>query len=160
MELALIAAVASNGIIGRNGTLPWKPIKEDMKHFKDLTYGHPVIMGRKTYYSIPEKFKPLAGRKNIVLTKSGGIEFPREVAVCTSVEEALDVASQEGNILYVIGGQNVYGQTIGLADRLEITELEERYDGDACFPEINRKIWKEIFREKREGYSFVSYGRR
>lgn len=159
MELRLIAAVASNGIIGKNGELPWNPIKEDMKHFKDLTYGYPVIMGRKTYHSIPEKFRPLVGRKNIVLTKTGGIEFPEEVVVCKSVEEALAVASQNSNLAYVIGGQKVYEQTISLADRLDITELDERYDGDAFFPNIDKRIWQEISREKREKYSFVSYVR-
>lgn len=157
MELILIAAVAKNRIIGREGKIPWNPLPEDMKHFRDLTMGYPVIMGRKTYESIPWKFRPLVGRKNIVLTNNLDFTAPSEVALCSSMEQTFYEASKKNNRAYIIGGQKVYEQTIDMASKLEITEINKEYAGDAYFPEIKEDIWKETARDRRADYSFVSY---
>lgn len=162
MELVLIAAVARGGVIGLNGKMPWKNLPGDMAHFKELTMGHPVIMGRKTYESIPEKFRPLPGRTNIVVSKRNDLHYPENVKVCDSVDAAIDFASGLDEIVLVTGGQKVYEQTIDRAKRLEITEINAQYPGDAHFPKINPDIWVETGRDTTEddSYAFVSYGRR
>src|SRR3989344_5306134 len=165
MELRIIAAVSKNNVIGIEGKLPWR-IKEDMYRFKELTIGHPVIMGRKTYESIPEKFRPLPGRANLVLTKNRELIY-LGTQLCSSMEEALDIISVAGrtkdteidyNIIYVIGGESVYREALPLTDRLELTHVNREVEGDAFFPEIDEIRWREIKRQNFEGFSFVSYG--
>ena len=161
MELALIAAVSGGRVIGNKGEMPWH-IKEDLKRFKGLTYGHPVLMGRKTYESIIKRNgKPLPARMNIVLSMDAGFQVNHPGAtVCGNINEALEIASIRDRVCYVVGGQNVYEQTIGLANRLEITEVHGEFEGDAFFPEINKEDWTETFREKKDFYSFVTYRNR
>ena len=169
MELVLIAAVAQNGVIGKDGTIPWK-IPEDMKRFKELTTGYSVIMGRKTYESLPDPFRPLPNRWNIVLTRQLHVH-PFGVSVASSLEDAIRLVQQrlprreevEGihrDRAYVIGGQSVYEAAFPLAQRLEITHVSQTVPGDAFFPEIDPHIWLPTNQIGREGYTFVTYRRR
>lgn len=154
MSLSLIAALASNNCIGKGGKLPWN-IPEDMQHFKDVTMGHPVLMGRKTWESIPEKFRPLPKRKNLVITRDANYPVPNEVEVHTSITEALE--HHPGEEIMVIGGADIYRQTLDVAETLYITHVYRSVDGDAFFPEIKPDVWKETEREEREGFAFVTY---
>ncbi|MDO8617884.1 MAG: dihydrofolate reductase [Candidatus Uhrbacteria bacterium] len=156
MSIILVAAVAKNGCIGKAGQIPWH-IPEDLKHFKDLTMGHPVLMGRKTWESIPDRFRPLPGRTNIVLTKQLNFSVPQGVEVFADMDEALQCHSQEN--LFVIGGAEIYRELMPLADRLLITHVDQVVDGDAFFPKIDPQIWREVEREDHNGFSFVSYFR-
>ena len=162
MELVLIAAQASNRVIGKKGELPWY-ISEDLKRFKHLTLNHPVIMGRKTYETIVKRLgKPLPDRTNIVLTKQH--KEQQGVFFCSTPEEALKIAQQHGQTAYVIGGQTIYEQFMPLATALEITHLHHEVEGDAFFPLINEANWQLVKKEDSgEGgmsYSFVRYERR
>ena len=154
MEKIIVAAVAENNVIGNDGDIPWH-IPEDLKHFKELTEGFPVIMGRKTFESLPESFRPLPNRKNIVLSRSG---FKAEGTVTAkSLEEAYSIAEQDSEKVFVIGGSAVYELALSECDRLEITRVHEEYDGDTYFPEIDDENWKEISRTEKDGFSFVTY---
>lgn len=156
MSITLIAAIAKNNCIGKNGSLPWR-IPEDMAHFKDLTMGYPVIMGRKTWESIPEKFRPLPGRHNIVVTRQEAYPLPENVERASSLEEALLMHATED--LFVIGGAEIYRASMDRADRLEITHVHQDVDGDTFFPEIPEATWHEAAREDHDGFSFVTYER-
>lgn len=158
MSLTLIAAVAKNGCIGKDGRLPWR-IPEDLKRFKMLTTGHTVLMGRKTWESIPEKFRPLPDRTNIVLTKQTDYDLPVDVERFDSLEKAL-AAHQFEEDVFVIGGARIYEQTMGAADRLMITEVDQTIEGDAFFPKIDPEQWLETEREPHDGFAFVTYHRR
>ncbi len=154
--LTLIAAIASNSCIGKDNALPWR-LPEDMKRFKELTTGHTVLMGRKTWESIPQKFRPLPDRKNVVITRQTDYAVPEGVEVHGTIQSAL--ARHTNEHIFVIGGAEIYAQTIGIADRLEITHVDQTVDGDAYFPQIDPAVWKEVAREVREGFSFVTYER-
>ncbi|MBI2666916.1 dihydrofolate reductase [Candidatus Woesearchaeota archaeon] len=159
MELILIAAVAENGVIGKAGGIPWR-IPEDMKHFKELTLHHPVIMGRKTYESIPAKFRPLPQRRNMILTHQSNYQ-QQGAEVYHSLDDALqavDVHSEKE--IYVIGGQQIYELAMPFATRLEITEVHQNVEGDAYFPKIDKSEWKELLRKDYEKYSFVTLVKR
>ncbi|HRH23551.1 MAG TPA: dihydrofolate reductase [Candidatus Magasanikbacteria bacterium] len=152
--IALIAAISENNCIGKSGTLPWY-IPEDLKRFKNITTGHTVLMGRKTWESIPEKFRPLPNRKNIVVTRNTDYPVPAGVMLYHSVDEALK--REEGDIM-VIGGAEIYTQSIDHADTLYITHIRTVIeDGTAFFPAIDPTIWKEVEREDHEHFSFVTY---
>ena len=141
MRIALIAAMAKNRIIGRNNQLPWR-IPADLKHFKVLTMGKPIIMGRKTYESIG---RPLPGRDNIVLT--GDVTYRAEgCEVVHSIAQALQVAGAVEEAM-IVGGSDLYRQTIGDADRLYLTLVKAEVEGDAWFPKIDSRQWREIKRE-------------
>lgn len=152
--IALIAAVAKNNCIGKQGALPWY-LPADLKHFKKLTLGHVVIMGRKTWDSIPEKFKPLPKRANVVITRQANFKTPSGVEIYHTIPEAL--AARPGEDIFIIGGAEIYNQTIALADTLYITEVHKPVDGDAFFPEFNKVEWQETERENHEEISFVTY---
>ena len=162
--IALIAAVADNGIIGRDGEMPWH-LPADLKHFKETTMGHPVIMGRRTYDSIASEIGgPLPGRTNIVLSRSEP-QLPEAVEVVDSVDAAVGAAAdvldaETADTVYVIGGATVYEQFLPRADRLVLTELDDSYDGDTRFPEWDRTEWQQHSRDDREGFAFVTYERR
>ncbi len=153
MDIGIIAAISDNGVIGKDGRLPWH-IPEDFKHFKKLTFGNSVIMGRKTYNSIG---KPLVGRENIVLTR-GNIEGVR---TAKSLTEALIIA-EHGNYMrtYIIGGHSVYKDALSVANFMEITEVHQEVDGDVYFPKFNWNYWREVTREYKDNHSFVSYIRK
>jgi dihydrofolate reductase len=157
-RIYLIAAVASNGIIGANGQLPWS-LPEDLKHFKRLTLGHPVIMGRRTWESLRG---PLPGRDNIVVTASPGYQAPG-AAVAGSLEGALALCAGEP-VAFVIGGSRLFEESLPIADGLVLTEIDREYPGDVRFPEYDRSHWKESQRERHataEGtkFDFVLYER-
>ncbi len=151
--------MARNRVIGKNNALPWR-LSPDLKRFRRITMGHPIIMGRKTYESIG---RPLDGRKNIVITRNP--EFrPDGVTVAGSIDEALGLANDDE--IMIIGGADIYAQTLSRADRIHLTLIHENFDGDAYFPEIDSKEWKEAEREDIEpgvdaafGYSFVTLER-
>lgn len=163
-ELVLIAAVAKNGVIGKDNALPWH-LPEDLKHFKALTTGHAVIMGRKTWESLPERFRPLPGRLNIVVTRNADYAAPGATVV-HSLEEAQKVsAGGTASIsIFVIGGAELYVHALPLAQRLELTEIDVEVEGDANFPAFDRSEWREVAREQGESatglaYAFVRYER-
>jgi dihydrofolate reductase len=158
MKLGLIFARARNGVIGKDGGLPWH-LPEDLAHFKKLTLGCPVIMGRKTWDSLPERFRPLPGRTNIVVTRQAG--WHAEGATrAGSLAQALESCAGEP-IAWVIGGAQIYTQALPLADVAEITQIDADFDGDAFIPQLGAG-WKEVAREAHTAanglnYSFVSY---
>lgn len=159
MEKIIIAAVSENNVIGNQGEIPWD-IPEDMKHFRKKTTGNAVIMGRKTFESLPENFRPLPDRKNIVLTRSGLEDKPREVVEASSLGEAWKAAEGYSDKAFIIGGESVYREGMTEADRLVITRVHEEYEGDTFFPEIDTENWEESERDEREGFSFLEYVRR
>lgn len=152
--VTLVAAVANNGCIGKGGELPWS-IPEDMKRFKDLTTGSIVVMGRKTWESIPEKYQPLPNRHNVVVTRQADYKLPDGVDRFNSLDTALD-AFVTNNVM-VIGGAEIYTQAMDRADTLQITEVHRDVDGDTFFPHIEAAHWKETWREDHDGFSFVTY---
>ena len=145
--IVLVAAVAENGVIGKAGALPWR-LKSDMQQFRALTWGKPVIVGRTTYMSFAKQ--PLPGRTNIVISRDRSFAAPGAV-VATSLAAAFETARGDalrrgaGKII-VLGGANIYEQTIGDADRLVITRVHLQPDGDARFPPIDPSVWKEAER--------------
>lgn len=158
IQKVIIAAVSENGVIGKNGDIPWH-YPEDLKHFKEKTTNHPVIMGSSTYRSLPENFKPLPGRKNIVLTRSG-IDVDESVDVANSLEEAWQIAEEhEDEKAFIIGGATIYDQTLEEADKLVLTRIHQEYDGDTFFADWNEENWKEIERDEKEELSFLEYER-
>ncbi|WP_231185749.1 dihydrofolate reductase [Haladaptatus sp. DYF46] len=153
-----IAAVAENGVIGRDGGMPWH-YSEDMRHFKETTMGHPVIMGRTTYESIAGRLDgPLPGRTNVVLSRSNP-DLPDEVVLVHSVEEAMTEVEKLDDVAFVTGGATVYEQFLPHADELLLTEIHEAYDGDTRFPEWNGEEWHEVERDERGEFDFVRYER-
>jgi dihydrofolate reductase len=157
MEKIIIVAVSENGVIGKDGDIPWH-YPEDLKHFKKKTMDHPVIMGSSTYRSLPEDFKPLPGRKNIVLTRSG-IDVDESVSVANSLDEAWKIAGEHDEKAFIIGGATIYEQTLDEADKLVLTRIHEEYNGDTFFPNWNKENWKEVKRDEREELSFLEYER-
>jgi len=154
MEKVIVAAVSENGVIGRDGDIPWH-YPEDMEHFRELTVGQPVVMGRKTFQSLPDNYRPLPDRHNIVLTRSG---FEHEgVETAESLEEAYEIAGKYSDTVFIIGGSTVYEQAMDDADRMELTRIHKEYEGDSYFPEFDRNRWNETGKEDREELSFVTY---
>jgi dihydrofolate reductase len=156
-EVVVIAAVARNRVIGRDNRLLWN-IPEDMAHFKALTAGHTVLMGRRTWESLPPRFRPLPGRRNIVITRQPGYAAPG-AELADSLESALQLAST-ATVVFIIGGEQIYAQAMGIADRLEITEVELEPEGDAWFPEIAAVDWEKVAKTEGNEFAFVTYRRR
>ncbi|MFB6184571.1 MAG: dihydrofolate reductase [Haloarculaceae archaeon] len=156
LEVVFVVAVTDDGVIGADGDLPWH-YPEDLRHFRETTSGHPVVMGRRTYESLPEDYRPLPDRTNVVVTTSD-IDVPPAVAVARSIPEAWAVAAERDDVVYVIGGASVFDQTIDVADRLVVTEIHEPYPGDTYF-EFDRETWRELARDDRGELSFVEYVR-
>ena len=154
----LVAAVAANGIIGADGKLPWH-IPEELRHFKRLTLGHPVIMGRRTWESLKG---PLPGRENIVVTRTPGYEAPG-AAVATSLSGALALCIGEP-VVFVIGGTRLFEEALPLAAGMVLTEIRRDYEGDTWFPAWDRSQWRESQREPHTAadgtkFDFVLYER-
>lgn len=137
----LVAAVAANGIIGANGRLPWH-FPEELRHFKRLTMGHPLIMGRRTWESLG---RPLPGRENIVVTRTPGYEAPG-AAVASSLDAAIALCLGEP-VAFVIGGTQLFEAALPLARGLVLTEIQREYQGDTWFPAYDRAQWRETQRE-------------
>lgn len=155
MKLIIIAAHDPNLVIGRNGSLPWH-YKEDLKFFKQTTMGHILLMGRVVFEELNEK--PLPGREAVVLSKSKSYEH---VPTFNTIVKALHYLKDEETV-FVIGGGEIYRQTLGLADELIITEIHQIHEGDTFFPEYRDRIgeaWKEVFRKDKENLSFIKYER-
>ncbi len=154
VSLSLVAGIASNNCIGVGGHLPWH-IPEDLKHFREVTTGKTVLMGRKTWESLPEKFRPLPNRLNIVITRQTDYVVPEKVEVFATIEAA--IAAHPNEEIMVIGGAEIYRQTIDLADTLYMTLVDQAIDGDAYFPTIDPNVWHETTRIDHAGFSFVTY---
>lgn len=162
--LTLIAALARNGTIGRDNTLPWR-IPEDLKRFKALTLGHPVIMGRKTWDSLG---RPLPGRLNIVISRDPAYRAEGALVV-HSLSQAIERAvmqNEHTEEIFIIGGAEIFQWALPLAQRLQLTEIDADIEGDVHFPAFNPADWQETFRETRQNkddglrYAFVTYERR
>ena len=166
-QIILIACVASNGVIGRSeadgsGTMPWH-LPEDLTHFRELTNGHVVVMGRRTWESLPEKFRPLPNRRNIVITRN-----PDYVAPGAEVFSAIASAHRacpNAEKFFIIGGGELYRAAIADADGLELTEIHQAFEGDTTFPEFQPEDWHQLHRDCRRSesgleFDFVTYLRR
>lgn len=160
-RIHLIAAIAKHGGIGYQNALLWH-LPEDMAHFRQTTAGKPVIMGRKTWDSLPPRFRPLPGRRNIVLTRQAGFEAAGAACV-QSLADALHLCAMEDDI-YIIGGAQIYAEALPLADELNLTLVDLSPEADAFFPNIPTAIWQETARidghsSNGIGYAFVTYRR-
>jgi len=160
-RISIISAMASNRAIGIRNTLPWQ-LPEDLKHFKALTMGHHIVMGRKTYDSIG---KPLPGRDTVIVTRNADFAVPGCLAV-NSLDAALTVSHGDAEVFFV-GGAELYRQALAIAHRIYLTEIQRVFDGDAFFPEFDKSQWIETARDKHrtEGpngfeYHFVVYDRK
>lgn len=150
-------AVSENNVIGNKNNLPWH-LPEDLKHFKDLTLGKTVVMGRKTYESIVARLKkPLPGRKNVVITRQKDFVVPEGVLVFNSLEEAAKQLSAED--LYIIGGAEIFKLALPFAQKMYLTRVRGNYQGDAYLPEINWKTWEKTEEEKHEAFSYLVYNK-
>ncbi|UTD28018.1 dihydrofolate reductase [Bradyrhizobium sp. WD16] len=165
--IVFVVAVAQNGVIGRDGTMPWR-LKSDLQHFKALTFGKPVVMGRKTFASIG---RPLPGRTNIVVTRDPAFQVAR-VVTAPSLDSAYDIGCGDAwrrgaREIAVIGGADIFAQWMARADRLEITEVHARPEGDTVMPALDTALWLEVGRTDHKAgtddscdFSYVSYRRR
>lgn len=145
MIVSLIAALSENRVIGKNNDLPWR-LPDDMKYFMEATSGHYVIMGRKNYQSLPEKFRPLPNRTNIVITRSLGFSAPGCQVVHT-LTDALEIARKANQKeVFIIGGAEIYTLSLPHAHRLYLTEIKAEVAGDTYFPNVNLTEWKELSR--------------
>lgn len=161
-EVVIIAALAEKDrLIGRGKDLPWH-IPEDLKRFKQLTSGHPLLMGRRTFESVVHQFGgPLPNRRNIVISSSGAVMEHPDVEVVSSIGEALEAAEAE-DLVFVGGGATIYGQMLAHADRLELTLVEGEFEGDTYFPPYEDLVAREFQKtteERHEGFRFVTYVR-
>ncbi len=168
ITISIIVAMAENGCIGKDNKMPWH-ISDDLKRFKSLTNKHPVIMGRKTFESIIGYLgKPLPNRKNIIISRSV-YETNHDVNIYKDINKAVEFAknysTEQGlNEVFIIGGAQIYKQTIDLANRLHLTKVHKSVDGDAFFPEFNNDEWLETARidhlDHKPPYSFITLDRR
>ena len=157
-ELTIIAAVSINNVIGNKNKLIWD-LPNDLKRFKELTTGHSVIMGRKTFDSLPN---PLPNRDNIIITRNTDYSNP-DIKVCSSIEDAINLTKTDSQP-FIIGGGEIYSQTINLVDKIELTRVYKEFDGDAFFPEIPLDNFELINEERYNSnaenefdYSFLTY---
>jgi dihydrofolate reductase len=137
-RLELIAAVAANGVIGRGGTLPWH-LPDDLKRFKQLTHGHAIVMGRRTYESIG---RPLPGRQNIVVSRGWDQRPHPDLVLAASLDEAIFEAAASPPPAFIIGGAALYAAALPRVEILHLTELDEAVDGDTLFPPFDRSQWR------------------
>jgi dihydrofolate reductase len=158
MNINLIVAIDKKNGIGKNNLLPWH-LPADLKHFKTITTGHPIIMGRKTFDSIG---KALPNRRNIVVSRQSGLQIP-EVELCSSLNKAIELCKDEVDV-FVIGGAQIFEQALPIADVLYLTVIQEDFDADVFFPEIKMNEWTKeeiILHEPDEknlySYSFIKY---
>ncbi len=158
-RLSIIAAMAKTRVIGIANTLPWR-LSEDLKHFKALTLGHHILMGRKTWESLPGK---LPGRTSVVITRSRDLQAPGCI-VTNSIEDAIAACGDDDEIFF-IGGAELYRQALNVADRIYLTEIQAEFKGDAWFPEFDSNLWQETGRKPCKSESglecdFVVYDRK
>ncbi|HWY38979.1 MAG TPA: dihydrofolate reductase [Bacteroidia bacterium] len=160
MILSIIVAAAENNVIGKDNGLIWR-LPADMKFFKETTTGHAIITGRKNYESIPEKFRPLSDRENIVITRQENYKAPGAVVV-SSIENALEYVRQHhGNEeVFIIGGAEIYKQTLSMCHKIYLTRVHHSFEGDAFFPSLNENDWQlknsEDFKaDEKNAYNFT-----
>jgi dihydrofolate reductase len=157
--IAIVVAHSANGVIGRGGALPWR-LPTDLRRFRELTVGHTVVMGRRTFESLPPAYRPLPDRRNMVLSGAPGYEADG-AEVFSDLEQALD-ESPDG--CFVIGGEVTYRQALPLAQRVYATEVDAEVEGDAFFPALSASEWRRVERSERivegdYGYNFCVYDR-
>jgi dihydrofolate reductase len=162
MSVSVVAAVARDGVIGRDGGIPWR-IPEDMARFRELTTGHAVVMGRRTWESLPDQFRPLPGRDNVVVTRNPDWSA-HGADRAGSVEDALELLDSAPRV-FVIGGGEIYAAALQFADELLLTEIDAAIEGDTIFPFWNRDEFDEVERRERvtesgTPFAFVRYVRR
>ena len=153
LKKTIIAAIDQENAIGKNGEIPWH-YPEDLKHFRNLTKGETVIMGRKTYFSLPEDFRPLPERENIILTR-GNPEVDESVKVMNSLEEAYESAENEK--VFIAGGASVYDQTLKEADEMILTRVPGTHDGDVFFPDWDEEAWQLTERDESGNLLFERF---
>jgi dihydrofolate reductase len=155
-RLTVVVAIGDNGVIGRDGDLPWSRTG-DLAHFKALTTGHPIVMGRTTFESIG---RPLPGRTSIVLTRDPAWTA-EGVEVVHGLDEALAVAAGLDDDVFLIGGAQVYAEALAqdVVDRMVVTRVHQSPDGDAWFPELDWSLWPETSRETYDGFDIVTHDR-
>ncbi|MBS1951160.1 MAG: Dihydrofolate reductase [Cytophagales bacterium] len=166
MIISLIAAVSKNGVIGKNNALPWH-LPDDMKYFMQTTKGHHTLMGRKNYESIPEKFRPLPNRINILITRNKSYAASGCIVV-NDFQKGIETAQADNpQEIFIIGGAEIYKQGLPLADKLYLTEIDAEIDGDSFFPPFDKSKWKELSRihhendlRHRYAFDFVIYQRK
>lgn len=166
MIVSMIVAVAENGAIGKDNDLLWH-LPNDLKFFKSVTLGHPVIMGRKSYLSIPDKYRPLPGRPNLVVTRDPDFKLDEDVHIHTSIKSAINHAKElDQEEIFLIGGGQIYEQAIkdGLCDRIYFTDVHAEFEADVFFPKLNASDWTETSRDRhykdeshKYDYDFVVY---
>jgi dihydrofolate reductase len=156
MGISIIVAMTRDRVIGEGGMIPWH-IADDMRLFKTITTGGTVIMGRTTWLSLPEQFRPLPGRANIVVSTTLGDQPGAKV--CKSVDEAIREARKNNNEIYCMGGGRLYAAMAPLADTMYISWVKSDYDGDTYFPEIDLKAWREEDTKEYPDFVFKKYSR-
>ena len=156
MTVTLVAAVARNGVIGADGGIPWH-LPGEQRRFKELTLGHVLVMGRKTYESIG---RPLPERTTIVVTRQEDWRGAEGVLTEATVPEAISLAQTMDEEVFVVGGAQVYAEALPVADRLALSWVDAEPEGDVSFPEVEWGDWREVAREEHEGWVFACYERR
>jgi dihydrofolate reductase len=170
IRVVLVAAVAENGVIGADGHLPWR-LKSELQHFRALTWGKPVVMGRRTYLSIAARYRPLAGRTNVVVSRDPDFTVPGAVvapALGVGLAAARGDALRRGvDTVIVAGGADIYAQTMPLADEIALTLVHCRPPGDTLFPAVDPQLWQEVSRVEQPAepddsaaFAYVCYLRR
>lgn len=162
MKVVLVAAVARGGVIGRDGTIPWR-LPEDMAHFRAVTMGDPVVMGRRTWDSLPERFRPLPGRRNVVVTRNPAWQADGAERAA-SLDDAFRLLEAAPRVA-VIGGAQIYAAALPLADELLLTEIDVDVDGDTVFPVFDASLFEEVSREPHTSadgipFAYATYERR
>jgi dihydrofolate reductase len=162
VRIAIVAALARGGVIGRDNAIPWQ-VPEDARHFRELTMGHPVVMGRRTWDSLPPSYRPLPGRRNVVLSRDHGWQAAGAERA-SSLDEALEMVEGAPQV-FVVGGADVYAAALPIADALLLTEIDVVVEGDTIFPPFDRALFEETSRERLVSaagvpLSFVTYARR
>jgi dihydrofolate reductase len=162
VRVSLVAAVARGGVIGRDNAIPWY-LPEDARRFRELTMGHPVVMGRRTWESLPERVRPLPGRRNVVVTRNDSWHG-HGAERAASLDDALRLLGDAPQV-FVIGGAELYAEALPLADELQVTEIDAEVEGDVFFPTWDRAEFDELSREEHVSgdgvaFAFLTYARR
>jgi len=158
LKIAIIAALTANRVIGRGGSIPWRH-PADQRRFARITLGHPCIMGRKTFESLPRP--PLAGRLNLVLTRQQDYAVPQGAQVCGGLDEAITCSEESGaTIGFVLGGAQVYRQALSVADEMLLTHVPDQVQGDILFPEWSTEEWEIVDTQRDGALRYVTYRRR
>jgi dihydrofolate reductase len=152
--ITIIAALTEENVIGKEGALPWN-LPEDMAHFRRVTSGKTVVMGRKTYESIPEKFRPLKNRHNIVISRT--IQQIEGTYVSTSIQGALTKAKEYGKEVFVIGGAQIYALALPFANKLLLSHIHEKFEGDIHFPNLNKEEWAVVEVQEFKNFTLKEY---